>query len=201
MTPAALATQAFLHAHGLDVDPIALDAVVREAVGEYRTVLYPFGAPPGLTDAEVTLLSESGLDPVPRELGRDDPLARSAADHAAILESAFGTGEVARHLGVTDARIRQRLKEGSLYGRYSAGVWRVPSFQFTAEGELPGWSAVARHVPRDLNPVALLRWLTLPNDDLRVGPADDAVSPREWLLAGGAPEAVVAATGGLQPVA
>lgn len=200
MTPAALATQAFLHAHGLQVDPIALDAVMREAVGEYRTVLYPFGAPPGLTEAEDTLLRESGLDPDPRDLGRDDPLARSAADHAAILESALGTQEVARRLGVTDARIRQRLKEGSLYGLQSAGSWRIPSFQFTAEGELPGWALVAKRLPTQLHPVALLRWLTLPNADLCVGSEEEPVSPRDWLLSGRAPEAVVAAAGGLDQV-
>lgn len=54
----------------------------------------------------------------------------SAADYMALLESSHSTAEAARFLGVDASRIRQRIRERSLYGIEYENAWRLPRFQF-----------------------------------------------------------------------
>lgn len=180
---------AYLHAHGVDVQPDALDRALAEALAQHRAVLYPSGGS-GLTEAETEVLRAGGLDPTPRDLGSAGPLVRGVAEHAAILKSALTTAQVAERLGVTEARVRQRLQKRSLFGVETRHGWRIPSFQFTESGELPGWSTVAPRLPADLTAVELFGWLSEPNPDLFLGEDDEPVTPRAWLLAGRSARAV-----------
>lgn len=66
-------------------------------------------------------------------------------------------------------------------------AWRLPRFQFTESGLVPGLDHVLRRLPEDLHPVALYRWLTTPHPDLVVD--DEPATPFEWLTAGHDPEA------------
>ena len=100
-------------------------------------------------------------------------------------------------LGVTDARIRQRVADRSLFALREGRVLRLPLFQFGPDGALPGWAVVCRAAPRSLAPIELDRWLHTPHPDLRVGKEEEPVSPREWLLAGRAPEDVAERIGEL----
>src|SRR5215211_6208125 len=145
---------------------------------------------PGIefTEEEIVALKEGGLDLSPREVG-PDPLARTAAKYAALLASALTTGEAAEVLGVGESRIRQRLREGTLYGMKSGRENRLPAFQFEGAKEVPRIAEVLERMDRSLHPVAVLNWFTLPNPDLYLDEEEARpVSPRYWLLSGGDPE-------------
>jgi hypothetical protein len=189
---------AFLHAHGLNVAPEELEAALVEAIAARRAVLYPFEGRSGLTAPEADALRRGGFDLEPRAMGKDDPVVRAAAEHAAILASALTTAEAAARLGVSEGRVRQRFAQRTLYGLHGRRGWLVPSFQFASgNAELPGWDRVVPHLPASLSPVEVLGWLTLPNADLVVGEDERPVSPRDWLLAGNDPARVAELAAGL----
>lgn len=142
------------------------------------------------TEAEV--LEGGGLDLSPPVAGEPAPLARTAARYAAMLATALTTREAAGLLGTGESRVRQRLKDGTLYGVKARRENRLPAFQFEGGGEVPGVGGVLRHVDRSVHPVALLNWFTLPSPDLHLDEEEEgAVSPREWLLSGGDPGVLV----------
>ena len=142
--------------------------------------------------AEVAVLEEGGLDLSPPAAEEPDPLARTAARYAALLATALTTREAAGLLGTGESRVRQRLKEKTLYGVKAGRENRLPAFQFEGGKEVPGIGEVLRHVDRSLHPVALSNWFTLPNPDLYLDEEGErALSPREWLLSGGAPGVLV----------
>lgn len=115
-----------------------------------------------------------------------------------MLSAALTTGEVGGRLGVSEGRVRQRLKEGSLYGIKTPKGHRLPVFQFSGDGEVPGVGEVLRSLDPDLHPVAVENWFTMPDPDLYLDEEERRpVSPREWLLVGGSPDAVVPPSGNL----
>ena len=112
----------------------------------------------------------------------EDPLMASIIDYMALLETSRTTAEVADLLQVDVSRIRQRLREGSLYGIEYDGERRLPRFQFERGQVLPGLREVLAVLPDALNPLDVAEWFLTPTADLEVG--ERAVSPREWLLRG-----------------
>jgi len=146
----------------------------------------------GFSAAEVEALWEGGMDLSPTVPGEPDPLARTAARYAAMLATALTTREAADLLGVSEGRVRQRLKEKTLYGWKAGRENRLPAFQFEGGGEVRGIGEVLRHVERSVHPVALLNWFTMADPDLYLGEEEErAVSPRAWLLSGGSPGKLV----------
>lgn len=175
-----------------------------EIVGEARelaarTILaMPGGhleADPGreFSPEEMAALERGGVDFSPPMPGEPDPLARTAARYAAMLATSYTTSEVARMLGKTEGRVRQRVAKKTLYGLQGEGRGhRLPAFQFEGGGEVPNIGKVIRVLPEDLHPVEVLNWFTLPNADLYLDEEEERpVSPREWLLSGGNPQALV----------
>jgi hypothetical protein len=141
---------------------------------------------------EAVVLEEGGLDLSPPAEEEADPLARTAARYAALLATALTTREASVLLGTGESRVRQRLKERTLYGVKARRENRLPVFQFEGGREVPGIGEVLRHVDRSMHPVALSNWFTLPNQDLNLDEEKErAVSPREWLLSGGEPKVLV----------
>lgn len=112
----------------------------------------------------------------------DDPLVASITDYMALLETSWTTGEVADLLKVDVSRIRQRLRERSLYGIEYDGERRLPRFQFERGLVLPGLREVLAVLPEAVNPLDVAEWFLAPNPDLELG--DKVISPREWLLRG-----------------
>jgi hypothetical protein len=146
-----------------------------------------------LTAAEATVLETGSFDLRPErpdELA-DDPLARGAAEYAALLATALTPPQIAQRLGLDGSRIRHRLAERTLYGIKTAAGWRLPLFQFDpfTGGILPGFAAVLTTLDPEMHPVAIQRWFLRPDPDLEL--EGRMVSPRDWLLHGGAPKAVV----------
>ena len=172
-------TMAFLHAHGLDVDPKGLAGSLQDVIRTFKVLYYPAPGQDGLTASEVEVLRSGGLDPTPRALGTTDPLLRGALAYAGLVETGLTTAQAAQMLGVSDARIRQRLQERTLVAIRAGRSWKLPLFQF------------------DISPVAVEHWLRLPNADLVLGEDEAPVSPRTWLLEGRPAKAVALLAEGL----
>ena len=145
-----------------------------------------------LTAGEVDALESVGLSAEKWAGGtRHDPLMRSIADYMALLETSLTTTEAARYLKVDVSRIRQRLRERSLYGIEYDGERRLPRFQFERKQVLPGLREVVSALPEGLNPLDVAEWFLSPNPDLGTDKQDALLSPREWLLKGESIAAVV----------
>jgi hypothetical protein len=128
----------------------------------------------------------------------EDPLLHSIADYMALLETSLTTGEVAKYLKVDVSRVRQRLRERSLFGIDYDGEHRLPRFQFERRHVLPGLREVLGALPESLNPLDIAQWFLAPSADLEVAGQEDPLSPRDWLLRGEPVDAVVALARGIE---
>ena len=151
-----------------------------------------------LSAGEVAALESVGLTTAPFGSGGHppggdppggDPLAQSVADYMALLETSYTTSEASKHLKVDVSRVRQRLREGTLFGIEYDGERRLPRFQFERRQVLPGLREVMAALPVGMNPLDVAQWFLAPNPDLEVG--EKILSPREWLLRGKPVETVV----------
>ena len=190
-------TLAFLHARGLDVEPKGLATALRVAIAEREAVYRAKPGQEGLTAGEVEAARSGGLDPQPARGARADPLVQGVVAYASLIHTGLPARQAAARLGVSDARVRQRLQARTLLAVREGRSWKLPVFQFTRRGELPGWGEVCPSLPPTASPVAAERWLGLPHPDLVTGDNETPMSPRAWLLEGRPPEAVAALAGEL----
>jgi hypothetical protein len=159
----------------------------------------PTSTAAALTMGEVDALESVGLSTSPWAGNRElDPLMRSIADYMALLETSLTTAEAARYLKVDVSRIRQRLRERSLYGIDYDGERRLPRFQFERKQVLPGLREVISALPEGLNPLDVAEWFLSPNPDLELKEQEAPLSPREWLLKGESVGAVVRLSKGFE---
>jgi hypothetical protein len=150
--------------------------------------------PHALSATEIDALQSVGLSTERwrREGRRTDPLAQSIADYMALLDTSLTTSQAAKYLKVDPSRIRQRLRERSLYGIEYDGERRLPRFQFERRKVIPGLAEVLAELPAQLNPLDVAEWFLSPNPDLEIQDRPAPISPREWLLSGRAVQEVVA---------
>jgi hypothetical protein len=149
-----------------------------------------------LSRTELDALHAVGLATEPWPADRpDDPLARSIVDFIALVETSLTAARAARLLGVDVSRIRQRLRERSLFGVEYEGEWQLPRFQFERRKVLPGLAQVLAALPEEVNALDVAEWFLSPNPDLEL--EDEPLSPRAWLLRGLPPERVAALAQGL----
>jgi hypothetical protein len=150
-----------------------------------------------LSVGEVDALKAVGLSVSPWKGGaKQDPLTQSITDYMALLETSYSTSQAARYLKVDASRVRQRLRENSLFGIDYDGEKRLPRFQFERAKVIPGMREVLGALPEGLNPLDVAEWFLSPNPDLELG--DEKMSPRDWLLKGQPVEAVVALAHGFE---
>ena len=144
------------------------------------------------TAAEAAALRSVGAfkDETPIQVG-NAPLIASQAQYMALLEESFSAAEAAKLLHVDVSRVRQRLRERSLFGIEYEGSWRLPRFQFERRLVIPGLAQVLKALPPDLFPLDVVDWFVLPDSDLQLDADTAPLSPREWLLSGRPVEAVV----------
>ncbi len=120
----------------------------------------------------------------------NDPLIGSQAQYMALLEESLSAAEAAKLLRVDVSRVRQRLRERSLFGLEYGGSWRLPRFQFERRLVIPGLAQVLKALPSDLFPLDVVDWFLLPDPELQSESDASPLSPREWLLSGRAIETV-----------
>jgi hypothetical protein len=140
------------------------------------------------TDSQRTALSDVGLDLAPRRPTERDPRARTVALQAVLRDTALSVAGAAERVTVDTSRIRHRLADGRLTGWKDRGGWRLPVWQFTNDGVLPGLDTVLAAVPEDQPPLVVAGFMTTPQADLPT--AGEPTTPRDWLLAGGDPAVV-----------
>lgn len=181
-----IALENFLAKAGLNVSPTEFLALVEDAA---RRLSPPSPNPARyFSPGERTALTDVGLDLSPRHEDERDYRARTIAAHAVLADTALTVVEAATLLGVDDSRIRHRLKEHRLTGWKAQGGWRLPAWQFTTSGVLPGLDVVLRSVPRDQPALVVAQFMSTPQSDLVIN--GRPATPRQWLLAGGDPEPV-----------
>lgn len=151
-----------------------------------------------LSAAEATALRNVGAfkDETPIQVD-NDPLIRSQAQYMALLEESHSAAEAAKLLHVDVSRVRQRLRERSLFGIEHEGSWRLPRFQFERRLVIPGLAQILKALPPDLFPLDVVDWFLLPDSDLQLDSDTAALSPRDWLLSGRPIDAVVTLAGDL----
>jgi hypothetical protein len=138
-----------------------------------------------LSAGELEALEGVGLSTEPWPADRaDDPLSQSIVDYMAVVDTSLTAAEAAQLLGVDVSRIRQRLRQRSLFGVDYEGEWRLPRFQFERNKPLPGLGEVLAALPAELNALEIAEWILTPNPDLEVDRQARVLSPREWLLRG-----------------
>ncbi|HEX9943904.1 MAG TPA: hypothetical protein VGG03_17970 [Thermoanaerobaculia bacterium] len=180
-------TVAFLHAHGIEVAPEVLDAMVKEAVTRLHRTLYRQNSRLDLTEAEAEALEQGGFVLDAEDSGTQDPLAQTVAEYAALLKSSLSTADAAKRLGVDSSRIRQRLtsEPPSLYGIRIGNGWYVPEFQFDGDRLIGGIGEVVARLDPELHPMSVFRWFTTSNPDLSTDELRGRnLSPRDWLRLG-----------------
>jgi len=156
---------------GLRVRPEEFARLVEEALADIFPLRGDMSPRQALTPEEVRALEEGGAVLEPRAHGAESPLVRTAAEYAALLAAGF--------------TVR------TLYGIKQPSGWRLPRFQFTERGLVPGFERVA---PRliGVDPVSVARWFTGPHLDLTLEDDDTPIAPRTWLELGLDPGVVTA---------
>jgi hypothetical protein len=188
-----LALEDVLAKAGLRIDAEDFLTLVQDAA---RRLVPPNPDPAQFfTPPQRQALGEVGLDLSPHHEDEPDYRARSVAARAVLAESALTVAAAANLLGIDPSRVRHRLAGRRLTGWKDQGGWRLPAWQFTEDGVLPGLDVVLAAVPEDEPALVVAAFMTSPQDDLVI--AGDPGTPRQWLLAGGDPRPVAALAGTL----
>lgn len=114
-------------------------------------------------------------------------------------EDALSVNDAARELERTPGRIRQLIRAGELATLPTGdGGHLIPRWQLPAGTLLPGLKTVLK-AAGTVHPLTLAGFMTRADVDLEVD--GEPVSPVDWLLGGGDPEAVAALAAGLSAAA
>jgi len=188
---------AVLQRIGADIDSTEFDRLVLAAMEQ----IIPERSLPDprreLSTSEIAVLEQGGFDLEPLPLNSTHPLIRSAAAYSALLVSSLSVSQAAARLHVEGSRIRQRLGERTLYGIKVKSIWRLPTFQFSEQGTVPGIEIVLPHLDPALHPLSVVGWFNTRNPDLVYGETEEPASPLDWLRAGRPAEPVSELAGSL----
>ena len=178
----------YFQQHGLRAQPPeALNSALKEAIGRLEANLYG-SARSELTAAEVAMLERAGVD-VDQGPGEADPVLQYATDFAAILATSLTPAAVARLLGLTPVRVRQLVRQRTLYAIRVDGRWHVPIFQFDGNALIPNIGQVTERLA-ELDPVSVMRWYTTADPELEDN-SGNLMTPLEWLKSGRSAQALI----------
>ncbi|WP_186626585.1 hypothetical protein [Rhodococcus sp. BP22] len=130
-----------------------------------------------LSEHDAALLDKSGFvaDPAAAAAARLDRGIRMQE----LIHRSLSVIDAAERLGVSAARIRQRLADGTLWAFTSGRSRLLPPAQFTAAGGVRHLEKVMPRVAKDLHPLSLQALLTQPQPSLIVD--GRPVSITAWL--------------------
>src|ERR1700692_3309713 len=77
----------------------------------------------------------------------NDPFIKSQAQYMGLLEDSLSAAEAAKLLRVDVSRVRQRLRERSLFGLEYEGSWRLPRLPFYRCLVIPGLAQILEALP------------------------------------------------------
>ncbi|MDH6679496.1 hypothetical protein M2284_003718 [Rhodococcus sp. LBL1] len=132
---------------------------------------------PELSEHDARILEEAGLvsDPAAATAARLDRDIRMVE----LVRSSLSIDDAADRLGVTPARVRQRLTAGTLWAFDSGRNRLLPPAQFTDTGEVPHLDKLTPFIGKDLHPLTVQALLTRPQPSLTVD--GQPVSIVAWL--------------------
>ncbi len=134
-----------------------------------------------ISAGERAALERLGIDPdTPASV---EPAARATVLRSSLLAASAPLKEVADRVGVSDARLRQRIGEGSLLAIKGVRGWLIPLFQFPEGREVPGLGRVLRAIRPDASVALKASFLTTPQPEL-ADEADALLAPLDWLTQG-----------------
>lgn len=145
----------------------------------------------GLTAVEAGFLREhGGIGLLGDERETRRAVLRTASSNLAErTRQSLSVEQAATLLLVDGSRVRHRVRDRALYAFRIGGALRLPTWQFEQHDAIPGLRAVLAVLPADLHPLEVAGFMTGPDPELTV--ADEATSPRDWLVGGGNVAAVV----------
>ena len=158
----------------------------------------------GLPVGELDALREAGisLEGAPGDPSGAGQVAVGLARSRRFREQALTVAEAAKTLDVTPGRVRQLVSAGAVVtmpGGPGAtggdGGYLLPAWQIVDGHLLPGLGPVAASAT-GLHPMTLAGFMTRRDADLDID--GQAVTPVEWLLSGGDPQAVAELVAGLR---
>ena len=149
--------------------------------------------PNALSEQEEAFLLQGGADGVGayNKCSTAENITTIAGEYAQMVATAYSQQEVAKRLGVSTSRIRQRLDNGSLFAVDGPAGRVCPKFQFAEGSTIPGLEAVLGVMSKEAHPVAVQRFFLTVSPDLESETLGWAVSPRDWLLTGHSPDPVI----------
>ncbi|HEY5857474.1 MAG TPA: hypothetical protein VIW24_26455 [Aldersonia sp.] len=121
---------------------------------------------PELSAHDARILDEAGFvgDPAAATAARLDRDIRMTE----LVRTSLSIDEGAARLGVTAARVRQRIQAGTLWAFESGRRRLLPRTQFTDSGEVPHLDKVMPLIAKDLHPLTVQALLTQPQESLVV---------------------------------
>ena len=147
-----------------------------------------------LTEAEEVYLREAGARGVDEENNADirlQQVSQMTDEYQQLIGDSYGAKEVAKLLGVSDSRIRQRLSDRELYSVETNEGRVFPCFQFSNNQPLPGLKTVLAAINPKVHPLSVKRFFETPQVDLESSDLTGPQKPRDWLTTGHSPEDVV----------
>ncbi|WP_412475206.1 hypothetical protein ACK8HH_11915 [Gordonia sp. LUNF6] len=148
-------------------DDHSLDAAIREILMLDRDLLDRLG-------------NDADADQENRQL-----LAELAVAHRrSELDLTLSLDEAAHIAGMTSVDIQNLLAEGALIAYSVDGIDRIPRWQLTESGVLPGVSIIAAAIPVGCPIESLVAFLNIGNEDC------DDLTPLTFIESGGDPAAV-----------
>ncbi len=176
----------YFHAHGLQPkSPETLNESLRLVIEQMDRTLR--GSSKGeLTAAEIEMLEKAGMD-LEEHPDDSDPVLDYATEYAAILSTSETPTDVAETMNVTPVRVRQLIREHSMYAIRIDGRWHVPTYQFDTHGRLVKNIGLLNQELHELDPVSVVRWFTYVDPELE-GRDGKAMSPLSWLHSGRSPK-------------
>lgn len=157
-------------ATGADIDREVFARIVHSLTPDSPAV-------PDLSDHDASVLEEAGFvaDPAAATASRLDRQFRMQS----LVRHSLSVAEAAERLGVSTARIRQRLTDGTLWAFDSGRSRLLLPALFTETGGVPHLEKVLPLITKDLHPLTVQALLTVPQPSLTV--EGRPVSIVEWL--------------------
>lgn len=148
----------------------------------------PDADPRGLSLHDREILTVVGVPAADLDRSGPDLLAR-AGQLLQASSSALSVAAAAARLGRSVSRVRGAIADGSLYGNKVGRYWLIPAWQLGGSDPIPHLRKIIAAIPAGTSAMTIDRVMTQATDELYLD--GKAVSPRDWLLAGNPPAAVI----------